>query len=50
VTAPTRRPAKAGETNPVNQTCALCGTPTGGTGLICTACVTLPTPVSAGAR
>ncbi|WP_157488846.1 hypothetical protein [Pseudofrankia sp. DC12] len=43
-------PTAAGEANPTNRACALCGQTTGGTGLICASCVTLPTPTRAGTR
>ena len=45
--APGGPPAAVGESNPTNRTCALCGTPTGGTGLLCGACVILPVPAVA---
>ncbi|WP_175084817.1 hypothetical protein [Candidatus Frankia nodulisporulans] len=40
--------AVVGDANPTNRTCALCGAQTGGTGLICADCVTLPTPARTG--
>jgi hypothetical protein len=38
------RPSAAGDSNPTNGQCLLCGTTTGGTGLLCGRCVALPVP------